>query len=136
MEPKEDSSLSPRRPERPIGAQELPARVLGPRQTPPARAAGPQVTTGGAGAPRDLRPHLFQPPSRARAFPAFPGRSWAWTLKLEGSGSLIALPIAAWGRGAPHLETSRTFLSRSLSFGACKTFKDLLILIPRALELY
>lgn len=44
--------------------------------------------------------------------------------------------IAAWGRGAPHLGTSRTFLSRSLSFGACKTFKDLLILIPRALELY
>ena len=52
MEPNEDSSLSPRRPERPIGAQELPARGLGPRRTPPARAAGPQVTTGGAGAPR------------------------------------------------------------------------------------
>lgn len=77
MEPNEGSSLSPRRRERPIGAQELRAQVLGPPQTQPARAAGPQVTTGGAGAPRVLRPHLFQLPSRARAFPAFPRRSWA-----------------------------------------------------------
>lgn len=46
-----------------------------PRQTPPACAAGPQVTAGGAGAPRDVRPDHFPSPPGARAFPAFLGRN-------------------------------------------------------------
>lgn len=79
-------------------------------RTPPSGAAGPRVTAGGAGAPRGLRPAPLPPAPPARAFPSFPRRSPARTLE----SSLIAPAIVAWGRGAPHLETSRAFLSLSV----------------------
>lgn len=54
-----------------------------PRRPALSCAAGPQVTVGGAGAPKDLRPDLFLPPPlRPAPFPPFrrenrPG-PWNW----------------------------------------------------------
>lgn len=103
-------------------------------RTPRCCMAEPQVTAGGAGGPRDLRPILPASPCGG-GFPPFWGRDPACVLEME-EGSLIALSIVAWGRGGPLGETFAPF-----SLGFCllepeKTFKDLLILIPRALKLY
>lgn len=70
MEPNEGSSLSPRRQERPIGAQELRAQVLGPPQTQPARAAGPpghhRGRRGAAGPQATSLPAPFPGPRLSR----------------------------------------------------------------------
>lgn len=50
--------------------------------SPRCMALGHHRGRRGAGAPRDLRPHLFQPPSRPAPFPPFRGeagpRPWNW----------------------------------------------------------
>lgn len=112
VEPTGAPHNSPRRCGRPVGARELNTGVPQRQQAPPSCAAGPQVTAGGAGAPRDLWPGLLCRLPWPRAFPAFPGRHRAWTLELEES-SLIALRIVDWGGGFAFRNFSRLSLSVS-----------------------
>lgn len=109
---------SPRRCRSPIGAQELQARI--PSQ---AGASGPPALQG-RGSPQGAPGRcgssglVFSCPCPGPRLSRLSGEKPAWTLELGENSSLIALPIVAWERGASHLETSRTFLSRSLPFGA------------------